>query len=243
VIDAKSRLLFAIFAVAALAGLVSLGLWQLERRAWKQDLISRLTVGLSQPPVDYTPPRPNEDAKSREFKLVRVHGVMHNSKSEKMLVPTPETLRGQIRDGFGYLIYTPLAFDGGIVFVNRGFVPASLADALIKNMGDLEQTVTGIIRKPEKPGSFTPRPDPEKRLFYAADIPAMAASAGIAANKLIDSEYIEADTTPNEGGWPRSRDAHILLAAIPNRHLEYAVTWFGLAAALTVALGFYILRK
>jgi surfeit locus 1 family protein len=169
--------------------------------------------------------------------------MMHNSKSEKMLVPTPEALRGQIKDGFGYLIFTPLAFDGGVVFVNRGFVPTSLADALMKNADDREETVTGIIRKPEKPGSFTPRPDLEKRLFYAADIPAMAASAGVAANKLIDSEYIEADATPNPGGWPRARDAHILLAAIPNRHLEYAVTWFGLAAALTVALCFYSLRR
>ncbi len=240
--EAKSRAIFVIFAIVAIAGLVSLGLWQLERRAWKNNLVSQLTLGISQPPVSYKPPSA-EDLNPREFGHVRLHGTLHNLQSEKMLVPTPEALRGRVKDGFGYLIFTPLAFDGNAVFVNRGFVPASLADALLAKKEDQEHTVTGIIRNAEKPGSFTPAPQPEKRLFYAADIPAMAASVGKGGSPIIDSEYIEADQTPNEGGWPRGRDPHILLAGISNRHLEYALTWFGLAGVLIVASGFYILRK
>lgn len=97
--------------------------------------------------------------------------------------------------------------------------------------------VTGILRLSAAPNLFTPAPDLAKRLFFSADIPAMAQAAG------IEGEYIEAEPSGGTTGWPAPRDPQDLLAAIPNCHLEYALTWFGLAAALAVVYGFAISRN
>ncbi len=158
----------------------------------------------------------------------------------KMLVPAPEAVRAQTQDGFGYLLFAPLRLGKSIVFVNRGFAPRNVVDN--GGVPGGEATVTGILRLSEKPGWFTPPPDMAKRLFYGADIPAMAKAAGFEGDGVVLSEYIEAEPSPKAQGWPKARDPHELLAAIPNRHLEYALTWFGLAAALAVVYGFLIAR-
>ena len=166
---------------------------------------------------------------------------MEDAKTVKLLVPTPEAVRGQTQDGFGYLLFTPLRLNNGAVFVNRGFVPRSVADR-----GDIkggEATVTGILRLSERPGWFMPAPDLAKRLFFSADIPEMVNAAGLSGPGTVTSEYIEAEPSPQASEWPKARDPHELLAAIPNRHLEYALTWFGLAAALAGVYGFFIARK
>ena len=88
-----------------------------------------------------------------------------------------------------------------------------------------------------------PGPDFAKRLFFSADIPEMANAVALSGPGTVTGEYIEAEPSPQASEWPRARDPHELLAAIPNRHLEYALTWFGLAAALAGVYGFFITRK
>jgi surfeit locus 1 family protein len=245
VTGAKSPIALTILALGAFGILISLGVWQLQRRAWKNDLLARLEYGLSAPPVPYEEPRGSDKAgtNAQEFRRVKVQGRFLNGETLKVLAATPETMRAETADGFGYLFFTPLKFADGIVIVNRGFVPMGLADNLDKNGGNEEQTITGIIRQPQKPGWFMPAAQPEKRLFYSADIPAMAAAATSGKGGIIATEYIEADTAGNEGRWPKGRDPRTLLDSIPNRHLEYALTWFGLAAALAGVSGFYIARN
>jgi surfeit locus 1 family protein len=230
----RSRVLQILIALAAFSVLIALGVWQMERRAWKNGLIGNLEAALSAPPAIYDPAKP-AGAEAREFTLVRVKGEFLDARTVKVMIPTPETARMRTQEGFGYLVYTPLKSASGIVFVNRGFVPQSLAGSTPAPTGETE--ITGLVRLPAPPGWFTPRPEPGKRLFFGADIPAMAAAAGLPSGQAIVSEYIEAVPSPQAGGWPLPRDPRALLASIPNRHLEYALTWFALAAAFAGIAG------
>jgi surfeit locus 1 family protein len=231
----RSRIFQTLIALAAFSVLIALGVWQMERRAWKNGLIARFEAALSGPPAIYNPEKP-AGAEAREFMLVRATGEFLDTRTVKVLIPTPDTARMRTQEGFGYLIFTPLKSRNGIVFVNRGFVPQSLAGSQTP-LPEGETEVTGIVRLPAPPGWATPEPEPAKRLFFAADIPAMAAAAGLRSGETIVSEYIEAVPVAGAAGWPLPRDPHILLASIPNRHLEYALTWFALAAAFAGVFG------
>jgi surfeit locus 1 family protein len=237
----KGRIILTLFALGAFAILIALGLWQLQRRDWKNDLITRFEQALSKPPVPYEPPRTNANERSREFTRVKASGTFEEAKTVKILVPVPEEARAQTQDGFGYLFFTPLKLNNGAVFVNRGFVPRSVADRGGIEGG--EATVTGILRLSEKPGWLIPAPDLAKKLFFSADIPEMMNTAGLSGPPAVTSEYIEAELSRQASEWPKARDPHELLAAIPNRHLEYALTWFGLAAALAGVYGVFIARN
>ena len=236
----KSRVVLTLFTLAAFGILIALGVWQLQRRDWKSDLIARFEQALSKPPIPYEPAR-NINERMREFARVTATGTLEDARTVKLLVPTPEAVRGQTQDGFGYLLFTPLRLNNGAVFVNCGFVPRSVGDR-----GDIkggEATITGILRLSENPGWFMPAPDLAKRLFFSADIPEMVDAAGLSRPGTVISEYIEAEPSKQTGEWPKARDPHELLVAIPNRHLEYALTWFGLAAALAGVYGVFIARK
>jgi surfeit locus 1 family protein len=236
---ARSGLLLTILALGALAILITLGMWQLERRAWKNDLIARFSLALSKPPAPYEPPTRHAVEAAREFMRVSASGEFLDAQTVKVLIPAPELLRAETWDGFGYLLFTPLKTDSATVFVNRGFAPRKIADEGGVKAG--QGSVTGIVRLSEKPGPFTPAPDFAKRLFFSADVPAMAEADGL--KDTVPGEYIEAEPAPGAQGWPRPRDPRELLASIPNRHIEYALTWFGLAAALTFVYGFVIARS
>jgi surfeit locus 1 family protein len=236
----QSRIFQTLIALAAFSVLIALGVWQMERRAWKNDLIARFEAALSTPPAVYDPAK-HAGAEAREFMLVQLTGEFWNARTVKVLTPTPETARMRTQEGFGYLIFTPLKSSSGVVFVNRGFVPQSLAESPTP-FPEGETEVTGIVRLPAAPGWATPQPEPAKRLFFAADIPAMAAAAGLKSGETIVSEYIEAVPVAAAPEWPLPRDPRTLLASIPNRHLEYALTWFALAAAFAGVFGAAIKR-
>jgi surfeit locus 1 family protein len=236
----KSRVVLTLFTLAAFGILIALGAWQLQRRDWKNDLLARFEQALSKPPIPYEPPRTVND-RTREFERVTATGTLEDAKTVKLLVPTPEAAHGQTQDGFGYLLFTPLKLNNGVVFVNRGFVPKSVADS--GGVPGGQATVTGILRLSDRPSWFMPGPDFAKRLFFSADIPEMVNAAELSGPGTVTGEYIEAEPSKQTSDWPKARDPHELLAAIPNRHLEYALTWFGLAAALAGVYGFFIARK
>src|SRR5262249_50802070 len=128
----------------------------------------------------------------------------------------------------GVQVVTPLVQDNGeTVLVNRGFVPDALRKPQSRVAAQIEgeTAVTGVLRVSQKPGLFTPAPDLRTRLFFLKDVPAMTSAMGIMAAPYI----VEADATPNPGGWPLGGQT---IVDFPNNHLQYAITWFGLALAL-----------
>jgi surfeit locus 1 family protein len=133
--------------------------------------------------------------------------------------------------------------DGKIIFVNRGFVPDQLRDPTKRPQGQIEGeiTITGLARAKlmEKPSSMVPDNDPAKNMFFWKDMDVMARSAGLDATKVLPF-FVDAGPAPNPGGYPAGGVTQIDL---PNNHLSYAVTWYGLAAALVVIAALAMRRK
>jgi surfeit locus 1 family protein len=231
----RSSLTLTAATLVALALLISLGIWQMERREWKNALIARLEAGLAGVPRPYTPGLP-------ELSLVRLTGIFRNGPAVKLLTPTPEAARTKTQEGFGYQLFTPMEFPGGIVFVNRGFVPQSLAEGM-EAAPPGESDITGLVRPSRARSWFMPPPELAKHVFFDADIPAMAGAVGLGGGRLIAGEYIQAAPVSGAPDWPMPADPRALLAGIPNRHLEYALTWLGLAATLAGVYAAYVLRR
>ena len=129
---------------------------------------------------------------------------------------------------------TPLDIaNGPTILINRGFVPDARRDPATRAVGQVpgETTVTGVVRLSQSPNWFTPPPDTKKRLWFSRTEDSMAAAAGLSPGLPI---FVEADATPNPGGYPIGGQT---VVDFPNNHLSYAITWFALALAL---MGVYL---
>jgi surfeit locus 1 family protein len=206
---ARGLLWPAVMTVIGVVFLVALGNWQMRRLAWKEGLIAAIAERAHAAPI------PLAEAEKRggdiEYLRVKATGKLVNDREFDFYAFDEQA-------GVGWHIVTPLHLaDGSVVFVNRGFVPDELKDPAKRQegrpAGDIE--IVGLARKPETPGAFTPANDAGKNVWYWRDIPAMAAAAVPGDKARV--------------GWPRGGVTRIEL---PNRHLEYALTWYGLAAAL-----------
>ncbi len=125
-----------------------------------------------------------------------------------------------------YHVLTPFVSVHGQTFMaDRGMVPKEKLDPATRREGLIagETTLNGIWRRPDRPGFFTPSPDAPHRIWYARDLKAIAAADRVS---LAAPVIIEADATPNQGGWPKGGQT---VVDFPNNHLSYAMTWFGLA--------------
>ncbi len=140
----------------------------------------------------------------------------------------------------GYYVLTPLArADGGTVLVNRGFVPTELKAQDDRRDGLIEgpTTVTGILRASEARGLFVPEPDPARGEWFNRDVAGIAAARGLSE---VAPYLIEADAVPGQTTWPRGGQLRVDL---PNNHLQYAFTWFGLAACLIGVFSAFAWRR
>ncbi len=217
-----------LMTLVALPILLALGTWQLQRKTWKEGLIERLVARTKAPPVDLAT-AVSEHARSNDVEYLRVRLVgTFDHASERHLYSADAVM------GPGWHIYTPLKLAGGnAIIINRGFVPEPLRDPAKRAAGQVagETTVVGLLRASEEPGTFTPKNDPARNQWFWRDVPAMRASMGLGpAGAFPFAVDAEAEPAP-PGGWPKGGAT---LVRLPNRHLEYALTWYGLAAALAV---------
>jgi surfeit locus 1 family protein len=229
-------LLFALFIIAAAGVLVALGTWQLERLSWKEGLIAELDVKLAAKPTDL-PARERWqrlDAGADEFR--RVAFPAEFLPGEEALVYSSGSSVRPDATGPGYWVFAPARLTGGsIVVVNRGFVPEGKQDPGRRKEGRPSGIVeiVGVMRWPEQRGQFTPADEPQKGLWFARD-PAAMAKAKNWGN--VAPFYIDQEAPLPPGGLPK---AGPLKASLPNNHLQYAVTWYGLAAVILIAGGFF----
>jgi surfeit locus 1 family protein len=220
----RPRLGPSLFAAAGVALLLGLGVWQVERLNWKEGLIAARQAAVAAAPV----PAPIDAAAAQRLEFHPVVAAGRFLNDRKIL------LHAIARDGeSGFDLWTPLITAGGrAVFVDRGFVPTALADRAKRAAGEPAGTVTvrGLLRLPyvRKPGWFLPDNDPSRGEWFWPDLKAMAAADGLGP---VAPYTIDADATPNPGGWPRGG---VTNRELPNHHLQYAITWFSLAAALAV---------
>src|SRR5215469_1083868 len=225
----QPRLVPTLFTVPAVLILIALGVWQVQRLHWKEGLIAQRDAAVAAPPI--APPQSFDAARSLEFHHIVAEGVFRNDK-ELYLAASSDS--GEA----GYQVVTPLVMsDGRTMFVNRGFVPSELKDPSKRAAGELTgtQRVVGLLRLPSqtKPSFFLPDNRPDLNLWFWVDLPAMAKAAGVSDPVPF---YVDADKTPNPGGWPKGG---ITRLDLPNDHLQYAITWFSLAVALIVIYVLY----
>jgi surfeit locus 1 family protein len=219
----------SVLALAGLAVLIGLGNWQMSRKAWKQGLIAQIGARAHAPPVSLSQALQRwSDSGDVEYLHVRLNGRFLHAR-ERHVFAVDERL------GPGFYIYTPLKTpEGQLVLINRGFVPTTLKDPSARSAGqvDGQVTLTGLARRPTDRGAFTPASEPARNVFYWPDYRAMLASVPEAGRGDLSAVpfFIEADAEPaNPGGFPRGGVTRL---SLPDRHLGYALTWYGLALAL-----------
>jgi surfeit locus 1 family protein len=225
----RPRLVPTLFTVPSLVLLIGLGIWQVQRLHWKEGLIAQRDAAVVAAPV--APPRTLAEAKALEFQHIVAEGTFENDKELFLAASSDE---GES----GYQVVTPFVLtDGRAMLVNRGFIPLALKDRAKRQAGELSalQRVVGLMRVPPttKPSFFLPDNRPDINLWFWVDLPAMAKQDGIADAAPF---YVDADKTPNPGGWPKGGVTRLDL---PNNHLQYAITWFSLAVALAVIYVLY----
>lgn len=226
----QARLLWPTVAtLAALAILLALGTWQMQRKAWKEGLIDAIAQRVTAAPVPLdTAARRWTAGEDLEYLRVSARGRYHHDKERLLYAPG--------REGPGYHVFTPLETSTGrYLFVNRGFVPEHLKDPSARTAGQPagEVEIVGLLRRPVGQGWFTPANEPARNLWFWRDLDGMAASTlGRDASKtlpfFLDEQPRDSDPA-SAATWPRPGVTRLDL---PNRHLEYALTWYGLAGAL-----------
>lgn len=211
---------------------MALGLWQLERRAWKLDLIERVNARVIAPPR--APPPPAEwttlDARREEYLRVQARGRLLNDR---------ETLVQAVTElGPGWWVMTPLQTDEGVLLVNRGFVPSDRRAPASRASGAPQAPVivTGLLRLTEPHGGYLRANDPGAERWYSRDVAAIAKARGLVR---VAPFFLDADATPNPGGYPVGG---LTVIAFRNAHLAYALTWFALAG-LSLFGGWLVLRS
>jgi surfeit locus 1 family protein len=229
----------AVAVILAMAILLALGTWQVERLHWKEKLLADIAERRSAEPVPLAQVISlTASGGDIEYRRVSVSGTFDHAKERHFFA----TFEGRT----GFYVYTPMRLaDGHMLFVNRGFVPYELKAPETRMAGETagEQTLTGYARTrlAGKPSSIVPDNDLAKNIFYWKDLDAMAASTGLSAGSVLPF-FVDADASvKNPGGWPRGG---VTQFDLPNSHLQYAVTWYGLAFALAaVVLGALIKRR
>jgi surfeit locus 1 family protein len=219
-----------VVSIPAFIVLLGLGIWQVQRLHWKEQLIAERTARTTAAPI--TLPKAGRGLSAGElddldFRRATVQGEFRH---DREMYLAARTMEGSV----GYQIVTPLQLgDGTVALVNRGWVPDTRKDPAKRTVGQVAGTITvdGVIRVPGAQHWLQPDNEPARNIWFWSDLPAMAAHAGIPPEKLVPV-FLEAGPAPNPGGLPIGGQTHVNL---PNDHLQYAITWFALAAAVVIA--------
>jgi cytochrome oxidase assembly protein ShyY1 len=229
---------FGIFTLAMVALFVGLGVWQLQRRAEKHALISALTERLAAAPEMLPAPTQWSDLRpdSDEFRRVRFSAV-YELLPDAMVYSSGSAVREDI-SGPGTWAFMPARLTSGeIVVINAGFVQNTMQDrrvedrAVTRLVTTAPVTLTGYLRFPEKAGVLTPAENIDKRLWFTRDHFSMAHVLGWGE---VAPFYIDLETPAPASGIPKPGPLEVHLK---DDHMQYAITWFGLAGAVVIAFG------
>jgi surfeit locus 1 family protein len=230
---ARGLILLTVLSASALAVLIGLGVWQLQRLQWKEGLIAQIEVRVKAEPVSLKEAVARVHAgEDVSYLRVRAEGKFDNAKELYLFA---------VSDGTpGWHVITPLATpDGEMVLVDRGFVPDALKDPAARPQGELSDavTMTALARPPETQGLFVPDNEIEQNRWFWRDLKAMTETMFGEGAKDVAPFFLEAEKSDIPGGWPRGGETRLDL---PNNHLQYAITWFLLALCLVFIYVIYV---
>lgn len=226
-------------AGALLCGLfLALGAWQVQRLAWKNDLVARVAARAHAEPVaapaqDQWPALRAAHA-AEEYRRVRLSG--------EFLHGAEQLVQAVTERGAGFWVMAPLRMaDGSVVWVNRGFVSSASLWQTQREAARCtgQTTVTGLLRRSEPGGGFLRRNDPAAGRWFSRDVPALAAAADLPAAAVAPFFVDAGADTPC--ATPDGPVGGLTVLRFSNNHLAYALTWCALAA-MTVAATVFVLR-
>ncbi|MFY0679297.1 MAG: SURF1 family protein [Thalassovita sp.] len=210
-------LIFGLFGAVVL---IALGTWQVQRLQWKQSVLADIQARIDAPAVAL----PSEITPDQDRYLpVAVRGHLEE--------PTLRVLVSHRTYGAGYRLISALDMDGRRILVDRGFVANEAPRVALP---DARVEFTGNLHWPQERDGFTPDNDLEANIWFARDVPAMAAALNTQEVLVIarTRSFEDGPVIPLPVG----------IEGIPNDHLEYVVTWYGLAAVWLVMLGLFLWR-
>ncbi|RZO39129.1 MAG: SURF1 family protein [Rhodospirillaceae bacterium] len=219
-------------AIPVLMLLIGLGVWQLQRLEWKKALIAERVDRGAAAPLAITEV-PDDGWKDFEYRRVTLRGRFLHDREMLIL--------NKVRHGqTGFDLVTPMKLaDGGAVLIHRGWVPRAWpAGNLVQRRPRGIVTLTGVLRDGGKATTWVPDNDPPTNKWFFADVAQMAKAAGIAGQRPY---LVRVTPDRREKGYPKGPHASY---KISNKHLEYAITWFGLAATLVmIYLAYHVRRR
>jgi surfeit locus 1 family protein len=227
----------AIAALIVFALLLGLGNWQLDRKAWKEALIATLAQRLAAAPAQLPLPERWGGLDPAQDEYRRVQFTAELLPNEEALVFTSGSAFRPDVSGPGYWVFAPARLaGGGVVVVDRGFVPEGRQDRATRAAGEVAGRVdmVGVARWPESSSWFMPQPDPGHNLWFARDPTAIARAKNWGE---VAPFFIELESPAPPGGLPLPGPLKLNL---PDDHLQYAITWFGLAAVVAVSFAFWL---
>lgn len=230
-----------IFTLLTLALLIGLGVWQLQRRVEKHALIAQLTERLAAEPGALPPPAQWSTLTPARYEFRRVRfSATYEPRPDAMVYSSGSAIRDDV-SGPGTWAFLPARLSSGeTVVINAGFVQNTMQDrgqqdrAVARLVTGAPVTLTGYIRFPESAGALTPRENIASRLWFARDHLAIARALGWGE---VAPFYIDLETPAPESGIPKPGPLEVHLK---DDHLQYAITWFGLAGAVVIAFGVWL---
>ena len=202
---------------------LSLGVWQMERRAWKRDILDRIATNQAAAPLTLDELLKGDPLRF-EYGRVKVSGSFLHDKEFFLAARS-------LKDKVGMQVVTPLRTDDGIIVLfDRGWIPSEKKEPAKRAEGQPTGKVdlVGVVRRSQIKRQFAPDNDPARNFWFHVDVPVMRQMAGGKPDPVLDSFFLEADAAPNPGGVPVGGQTRL---EIPNDHLQYAITWFLIALA------------
>lgn len=241
--------------LAALSVLVGLGVWQWQRKAWKEDLIATIEARSK------APARGIEAlagggcftadglslAAACEYLRIRLEGTFDHARERHVFTPSSPAASRERRPGF--LVFTPFKVEGlpSPVYVNRGYVPEDRKDPASRMAGQVSGPVTieGLLRSRQERRYFDGANNPAANIWFVRDPVELAGGAGgpfrpSAPGGPTIAFYVDQLGPPPPGRLPVPSDGRYVLS---NRHLEYALTWWGLALTLVGVYAAFVMSR
>ena len=213
----RRTIFILIIGLIGIAVLLSLGIWQVQRLAWKEGILAEIDAKIEGAP-SALPLSPTVQA--HKYQPIEVSG--------RFLETRIRVLVSQKLIGAGYRIIQPFQTDGRVILVDRGFVKIDQTEDLRND----QATILGNLHWPEEVDQYTPEPDLTRDIWFARDVPKLAAALN--ADPIL---VIAREITPSS---EKVSPIPISSSGIPNDHLQYAITWFSLVAVWAGMSGLFL---
>lgn len=235
----NSTIAIVAFMAVGIVILCGLGNWQVNRLYWKQELIAKVNQRIALAPMEINNFLDRQMVEDNwPYSPIMAKGVYDHSKEVFFFTTS-------IKGRSGWNVNTPMLLENGkYLIVNRGFIPYEMRNPADRIEGQVKgvQELTGLVRiaEEEKPNRFFPDNIPQKREIYWREFDLMTKLMGKDEGREFVPFFVDANDAPVPGGWP---EGGTTIIAFPNSHLQYAVTWYGLALALFGVGGYFLYTR